>query len=127
MFDPLVCTAYDFRGSRCRVMCCPSCLDGKVKDGTDALLDPARRFRFVGHGVEKGQNVGWQDAIHTFLADGRESVALQRANDLLHVLGILPSWFLVGIPLTGNAFKTGLPGFDLPLFSLVHQRINAAV
>jgi hypothetical protein len=43
------------------------------------------------------------------------------------VLGILPSWFLVGIPLTGNTFKIGLPGFALPLLSLVQQRINAAV
>ena len=52
MFDPLVCTAHDFRGSRCRVMCCPSCLDGKVKDSTDALLDPARRLWFVTQRIE---------------------------------------------------------------------------
>ena len=127
MFDPLVCTAHDFRGSRCRVMCCPSCLDGKVKNSADTLFDTARRLRLIVHGVENGQNVGWQDAIHAFLADARKSVALQRANDLLHVLGILPGRFLMGVPLTGNTFKTGLPGFDLPLFSLVHQRINTAV
>ena len=78
VFDPLVCTAHDFRGGCGRVEGCPARLNGKVENGAEALLEAACCFRAVVQGIEDGKDVSRRNGINGFVADTRERAYCSR-------------------------------------------------